>query len=223
MKRVLAAVWIGCMLLLTAACGAKEPPQTQTRASQDTTGVSATEATQTETTEAARPVDWETEYKQYLKVWKAGNAELPTLEEAEYAFVPLQGLDAPVMVLYDGWKICSLYTIENGQAAAVRDSEDSNVGLLTKMPVYKMQDRLYFIGGSGAPACYMVNEVSVRDGRVVCERIASAVYASAVGHEDYFNGRGDAEITESEYDAIVEEIETNGEAVAFSALADLKG
>lgn len=167
--------------------------------------------------------DWKAAYYDFMKTWQKDNEEMTFTTAAEYSFVSMQGIKYPVLVLFDGWRSCSFYVYENGKVSAIQDQNEEDLLVLVHMPVYFWNDNLYFFGASGAPAIYVTNEVSVTNNSLVSETIASAIYVSSLGDKDYFHGRNDVEITEDEYNAIVEDIKANAEEVEFNSMEELKG
>ena len=240
-KRIFAALLITSIILLSA-CSVEKTVSVDD-ATQDPTLMNTTEteeklSTESVTSETTADLstestsiqyevvdtgDWNAVYLQFLREWKDKNAEMTTIGSAEYAFVPMQGLEYPVLVLFDGWRMCDIFTFENGQVLSLKDTDGNEVSILTDMPVYLRNDNLYFFGASGAPAIHVINEVSLKNNALKSEVIASAIYASSLGDKDYFDGRNDAEITESEYNEIVDGIKANGTEIEFTSLTDLKG
>lgn len=210
MKKVFVALLTALFIFLTA-CGNQELSQVPTNTEQTESGSKADYAD-----------DWKAAYYDFMKTWQKDNEEMAFTTAAEYSFVSMQGIKYPVLVLFDGWRFCSFYVYENGKVSAIQDQNEEDLLVLVHMPVYFWNDNLYFFGASGAPAIYVTNEVSVTNNSLVSETIASAIYVT-LGDKDYFHGRNDAEITEDEYNAIVEDIKANAEEVEFNSIAELKG
>ena len=236
MKKVFVAFLTALLMILTA-CGNRESQEpTNTAQSTNETIINEDEAsTDTETTDdlsteqtegipkADYADDWKAAYYDFMKTWQKDNEEMTFTTAAEYSFVSMQGIKYPVLVLFDGWRSCSFYVYENGKVSAIQDQNKEDLLVLVHMPVYFWNDSLYFFGASGAPAIYVTNEVSVTNNSLVSETIASAIYVSSLGDKDYFHGRNDVEITEDEYNAIVEDIKANAEEVEFNSMEELKG
>ena len=243
MKKRLYVVLLIASIILLSACGAEKTVSVDDEVTQGTTLTNTTETEEkataesitsettpdlsTESTsiqdEAVDTGDWKAVYLRFLQEWKDKNAEMATIGSAEYAFVTVQGLEYPVMVLFDGWRMCDVFTFEHGQVLSVKDTDGNEINILTDLPIYLWNDNLYFFGASGAPAIQVTNEVSVKNNTLKSEVIASAVYASSLGDKDYFKGRNDAEITESAYNEIVDGIKANGTEIEFTSLTDLEG
>ena len=236
MKKIFVAFLTALLMILTA-CGNQESQEpTNTAQSTNETIINEDEAsTDTETTDdlsteqtegipkADYADDWKAAYYDFMKTWQKDNEEMTFTTAAEYSFVSMQGIKYPVLVLFDGWRSCSFYVYENGKVSAVQDKNEEELLVLVHMPVYFWNDNLYFFGASGAPAIYVTHEVSVTNNSLVSETIASAIYVSSLGDKDYFRGRNDVEITEDEYNAIVEDIKANAEEVEFNSMEELKG
>ena len=240
-------IWIGllvAMLVLMTACGVKDTISVETGSTPDTEWTSVTEEVpvETETTDIqletttetmsttkknSDATDWETAYIEYLKSLTEDSDHVSSLEYVEYAFVTMPGLEYPVLVVFGGWRDFYFYTFENGEIITAKQEYEDGEGDLIEawvdMPVYYLDGCLYFYGGNGAPATIFTNEVSVKDGALQSERVASKLCASAFGDRDYYHGRGEPEITESEYNSIVNSIKEKGKEVEFRSLKDLKG
>ena len=237
--KIVFAVILTTLLIILPACGIQEPSQETPDIEQNTfattinpedemsTMAEATDAPSTAPTESVQGADyaedWKAAYHDFLKAWIKDNEEMTYTTAAEYSFVPMQGIIYPVLVLFDGWRQCSFYVYENGKVSAVQGQDGTDLSVLVDMPVYLLNENLYFFGTSGAPAIHVTNEVLAAGNSLVSETIASAIYASSLGDKDYFHGRDDAEITEIEYNTIVNNIKEQGKEVEFSNLKSLKG
>ena len=239
--------WIGllaALLVLLTACGVQDTVSVEESSATDAELTSATKETamETETTDIYYEIstemmsttkknsvatDWKTAYIEYLKTLTEDSDHVSSLEYVEYAFVTMPGLEYPVLVVFGGWRDFYFYTFENGEITTAKQEYEDGEGDLIEawvdMPVYYLDGCLYFYGGNGAPATIFTDEVSVKDGALQRERAASKLCASAFGDRDYYYGRGEPEITESEYNTIVNNIKENGNEVAFHSLKDLKG
>ena len=243
MKKLFALVLIVSIALLTA-CGAEKTGSADEMQAQDTTLTHTTETEETSaeesvtTEEKADPTtervsveeealdagDWKGAYLRFLRKWKDENAERTSVDDAQYAFVPMQGLEYPAMVLFDGGRRSEVFSFENGRVLPAEDSDGrEDYYILTNLPVYMWNAHLYFLGASGSPAIHAVEEVSVKNKSLTGGTIASAIYASSRGDRDYFYGRSDAEISEAEYNKIVEDIQAGGTEIEFAGLKDLEG
>lgn len=243
MKRVWIAFLVAVLVCMTA-CGVQHPAaegtDTETQMEDLATNdaidadITVTESLVEDKTEEAKttlkPVnagDWKTAYEEYLESLTEDSENVSSLEYVEYAFVTMPGLDYPVLVVFGGWRDFYFYTFKSGKIVTARqDYEDGEGDLIeawVDMPVYYLDGCLYFNGGNGAPATIFTDEVSVKDGALQSERVASKLCASAFGDRDYYHGRGEPEITESEYNTIVNNIKKKGKEVEFRSLKDLKG
>ena len=243
MKKACVVFLVALFVVLTA-CGVQDTISVETSGTPDAESISATEETATEiaTTDAhfetstetmsttkknSDATDWETAYIEYLKSLNEDSDHVSSLEYVEYAFVTMLGLEYPVLVVFGGWRDFYFYTFENGEIKTAKQEYEDGEGDLIEawvdMPVYYLDGCLYFYGGNGAPATIFTNEVSVKDGVLQSERVASKLCASTFGDRDYYHGRGEPEITESEYNTIVNSIKENGKEVEFLSLKDLKG
>ena len=238
MKRFFALVLVACLVFF-ASCGAQDTVSVETRDAlpagrTSTTIEAATELaagtnqeTAVTTEKDGTAEDWKTAYTEYLNTLTEDSEHISNLEYVEYAFVAMPGLENPVLVVFGGWRDFYFYSFEDGQIVTAKQKhEDGEYDLIeawVDKPVYYLDGCLYFSGGSGAPATIFTDEVSVKDGSLMSERVASKLCASAFGDRDYYHGRGEPEITESEYNAIVNRIEEKGKEIEFFSLKDLKG
>ena len=144
-KRIFAALLITSIILLSA-CSVEKTVSVDD-ATQDPTLMNTTEteeklSTESVTSETTADLstestsiqyevvdtgDWNAVYLQFLREWKDKNAEMTTIGSAEYAFVPMQGLEYPVLVLFDGWRMCDIFTFENGQVLSLKDTDGNEV------------------------------------------------------------------------------------------------
>ena len=234
-------VFLVATFVLMAACGVKDTISVETGSPPDTEWTSVTEEvpvetettdiqleTTTETMSTTKIVndakDWKTAYIDYLKTLTEDSDYVSSMDNAEYAFVTMQELKYPVLVLFSGWRDFSFFTFENGSVSSAKDENgEPPFAAWVDMPVYQLDGKLYFFGSSGAPATFFTREITVQNGVFVSETIASAMYASSMGNKDYFNGREGVDITENEYHATVNGIKADAEEVKFSSLKDLKG
>lgn len=244
MKKCFMVVIIVCMAWLTA-CGVQNNVSVETETSSvldmeltserlnagaEFSTADADIETSTETVSMQKnsydAEDWNAAYIEYLKTLTEESDHISSLENAEYAFVTMPGLKYPILVLFGGWRDFYFYTFENGSVTTAKKKlDDVEYDLIegwVDMPVYYLEGSLYFFGGNGAPATIFTNEVSVKDGVLKSDRVASKQCTSAFGDRDYYYGRGEDEITENEYNAIVDGIKTKAKTVEFFSLKELK-
>ena len=240
MKKLWIVLLLATVVLMTA-CGVQDTISVETSGAPNTELTSGTEETATEIATTDTPFetssepmsstkknsdakDWKTSYIDYLKTLTESSDYVSSMDNAEYAFVTMQDLKYPVLVLFSGWRDFSFFTFENGTINTAKDENgELPFAAWVDMPVYQLDGKLYFFGSSGAPATFFTREITVQNGVFMSETIASAMYASSMGNKDYFNGREGVDITENEYNATVDGIKADAEEVKFSSLKDLKG